>query len=212
MTSNYMKRFSSTYFKNNANFDKNEIIMAKIFENEDDNKKKNSTRTSLGYYYQTNNYSHNYGTQTESRKLQSKRNKSALRYLFRLESTRHNVKNHHILKHDDRKISSNVKIFPNLNFHKIESSRFTVDLKYERKKICGTYSTLLLQIARFYPKTNFNLSKNTPSFFSQISPCIILCDTFRTTIQELLIWIDLDDEEIKLILNNITNKVGNPIR
>ena len=62
MTSNYMKRFSSTYFKNNANFDKNEIIMAKIFENEDDNKKKNSTRTSLGYYYQTNNYSHNYGT------------------------------------------------------------------------------------------------------------------------------------------------------
>ena len=49
-------------------------------------------------------------------------------------------------------------------------------------------------------------------FFSQISPRITLCDTLRETLQELLMWIDLDDEESKPMIIDITNNKGKPRR
>ena len=62
-----------------------------------------------------------------------------------------------------------------------------------------------------YSTTSSNRTKNTSSFFfANISPPIILRDSFRGKIHEILIWIVLEDKERTPMLHDIKDKEGQP--
>ena len=69
----------------------------------------------------------------------------------------------------------------------------------------------LVTNSAFLTHTKFDSHKeHSISFFSQINPRITLRDTLRGTIQDLLMWIDLDDEESKPMLLDIKDSEGQP--
>ena len=95
--------------------------------------------------------------------------------------------------------------------HKIESARSILDLKFgNRNDMFNIFDTLAENNA-FLKHKKFNSHKeHSIFFFSQKSSRITLRDTLHETIQELLMWIYLDDEKSKPMLIDMTNNEGKP--
>ena len=47
-------------------------------------------------------------------------------------------------------------------------------------------------------------------FFVIINPCVILHDELLARLQQVLIWIDLEDKECHQMIHKVKNKEGNP--
>lgn len=95
--------------------------------------------------------------------------------------------------------------------HKIESARSILDLKFgNRNDIINIFDTLTENDA-FLKHKKFNSHKeHSICILSQKSSRITLRNTLHENIQELLMWIYLDDEESKPILIDMTNNEGKP--
>ena len=94
--------------------------------------------------------------------------------------------------------------------HKIESAKSVSDLKHGNNSDMINILSTLVENGGFLKHQKFQSHKeHAIGFFVQISPQVTLGDTLRERIQDILMWIDIEDEQSKDMLVDIKDNEGN---
>ena len=94
--------------------------------------------------------------------------------------------------------------------HKIESKKSVPDLKHGNNSDMTNISSTLVENGGFLKHQKIQSHKeHAIGFFVQISPQVTLRDKLRERIQDILMWIDIEDEQSKDMLVDIKDNEGN---
>ena len=95
--------------------------------------------------------------------------------------------------------------------HKIESVRSIAELKYGNNKAMTNIFNTLVANGAYLSHNKFQSHREYAiGFFVIINPCVILHDELPARLQQVLIWIDLEDKECHQMIHKVKNKEGNP--
>ena len=95
--------------------------------------------------------------------------------------------------------------------HKIESAKSVSDLKHGNNSDMTNILSTLVENGGFLKHQKFQSHKeHAIGFFVQISPKVTLRENLRERIQDVLMWIDIEDEQTKDMLVEIKDNEGNP--
>ena len=95
--------------------------------------------------------------------------------------------------------------------HKIESAKSVSDLKHGNNSDMINILSTLVENGGFLKHQKFQSHKeHAIGFFVQISPKVTLRDKLRERIQDVLMWIDIEDEQSKDMLVDSKDTEGNP--
>ena len=95
--------------------------------------------------------------------------------------------------------------------HKIESAKSVSDLKHGNNSDMTNIFSTLVENGGFLKHQKFQSHKeHAIGFFVQINPRVTLRDKLRERIQDVLMWIDIEDEQSKDMLVDIKDNEGNP--
>ena len=96
--------------------------------------------------------------------------------------------------------------------HKIVSAKYVSDLKNGNNSDMTNIFSNIVENGGFLKHQKIQShEEHAIMFFVQISPKVILREKLREKIQDVLMWIDIEDEQTKDTLVDIKDNEGNPI-
>ena len=95
--------------------------------------------------------------------------------------------------------------------HKIESAKSIAELKYgNNKEMTNIFDTLIANGAYLTHNKFQSHKEHAIGFFVNINPRVTLRDELRARLQEVLMWIDIEDKECQQMIHEVKDKDGNP--
>ena len=97
--------------------------------------------------------------------------------------------------------------------HKIESAKSIAELKYgNNKEMTNIFDTLIANGAYLTHNKFQSHKEHAIGFFVNINPRVTLRDELRARLQEVLMWIDIEDKECQQMIHEVKDKEDNPTR